>query len=188
MTQQITTGVSALNIGIDVGSTTAKIVVTDNGKILHEKYERHFSQVREKILELFENAYPFIGSRPFHCALSGSAGLGIANAAGIPFVQEVFATAETVKLFEPDTDVVIELGGEDAKIIFFAGGLDERMNGSCAGGTGAFIDQMASLLNVTPDELDALSLKSERIYPIASRCGVFAKTDIQPLLNQGARK
>ena len=188
MTQQITTGVSALNIGIDVGSTTAKIVVTDNGQILHEKYERHFSQVREKILELFENAYPFIGSRPFHCALSGSAGLGIANAAGIPFVQEVFATAETVKLFEPDTDVVIELGGEDAKIIFFAGGLDERMNGSCAGGTGAFIDQMASLLNVTPDELDALSLKSERIYPIASRCGVFAKTDIQPLLNQGARK
>lgn len=188
MTQQVTTGVSALNIGIDVGSTTAKIVVTDNGQILHEKYERHFSQVREKILELFENAYPFIGSRPFHCALSGSAGLGIANAAGIPFVQEVFATAETVKLFEPDTDVVIELGGEDAKIIFFAGGLDERMNGSCAGGTGAFIDQMASLLNVTPDELDALSLKSERIYPIASRCGVFAKTDIQPLLNQGARK
>lgn len=188
MTQQITTGVSALNIGIDVGSTTAKIVVTDNGKILHEKYERHFSQVREKILELFENAYPFIGSRPFHCALSGSAGLGIANAAGIPFVQEVFATAETVKLYEPDTDVVIELGGEDAKIIFFAGGLDERMNGSCAGGTGAFIDQMASLLDVTPDELDALSLKSERIYPIASRCGVFAKTDIQPLLNQGARK
>ena len=188
MTQQITTGVSELNIGIDVGSTTAKIVVTDNGKILHEKYERHFSQVREKILELFENAYPFIGSRPFHCALSGSAGLGIANAAGIPFVQEVFATAETVKLYEPDTDVVIELGGEDAKIIFFAGGLDERMNGSCAGGTGAFIDQMASLLDVTPDELDALSLKSERIYPIASRCGVFAKTDIQPLLNQGARK
>ena len=188
MTQQVMTGASELNIGIDVGSTTAKIVVTDNGKILHEKYERHFSQVREKILELFENAYPFIGSRSFHCALSGSAGLGIANAAGIPFVQEVFATAETVKLYEPDTDVVIELGGEDAKIIFFAGGLDERMNGSCAGGTGAFIDQMASLLDVTPDELDALSLKSERIYPIASRCGVFAKTDIQPLLNQGARK
>lgn len=188
MMQTVATGDSTLNIGIDVGSTTAKIVVTENGKILHEKYERHFSQVREKILELFENAYPFIGSRSFHCALSGSAGLGIANAAGIPFVQEVFATAETVKRYEPDTDVVIELGGEDAKIIFFAGGLDERMNGSCAGGTGAFIDQMASLLDVTPDELDALSLKSERIYPIASRCGVFAKTDIQPLLNQGAKK
>lgn len=184
----IKTGESILNIGIDVGSTTAKIVVEQDGNILHECYQRHFSQVREKILELVENAYPFIKENTFRCALSGSAGLGIANATGIPFVQEVFATAETVKHFEPDTDVVIELGGEDAKIIFFKGGLDERMNGSCAGGTGAFIDQMATLLNVTPDELDELSLKSERIYPIASRCGVFAKTDIQPLLNQGARK
>ena len=184
----IKTGESVLNIGIDVGSTTAKIVVEQGGKIIHECYQRHFSQVREKILELVENAYPFIRENNFRCALSGSAGLGIANATGIPFVQEVFATAETVKFFEPDTDVVIELGGEDAKIIFFKGGLDERMNGTCAGGTGAFIDQMATLLNVTPDELDELSLKSERIYPIASRCGVFAKTDIQPLLNQGARK
>lgn len=188
MTAEITTGEAQLNIGIDVGSTTAKIVVVDNGKIVHERYERHFSQVREKLLELFKNAYPFIRSRRFGCALSGSAGLGIAEAAKLPFVQEVFATAETVKKYEPDTDVVIELGGEDAKIIFFKGGLDERMNGSCAGGTGAFIDQMASLLDVTPDELDELSLKSTRIYPIASRCGVFAKTDIQPLLNQGARK
>ncbi len=182
------TGNATLCVGFDVGSTTAKIVVTENGNILHERYERHFSQVREKISEMFEEARPIIGSRPFSCALSGSAGLGIANAADIPFVQEVFATAETVKYFEPDTDVVIELGGEDAKIIFFRGGLDERMNGSCAGGTGAFIDQMASLLDVTPDELDELSLKSTRIYPIASRCGVFAKTDIQPLLNQGALK
>ncbi len=184
----VKTGESVLNIGIDVGSTTAKIVVEKDGKIIHECYQRHFSQVREKILELVENAYPFIQENKFRCALSGSAGLGIANATGIPFVQEVFATAETVKFFEPDTDVVIELGGEDAKIIFFKGGLDERMNGSCAGGTGAFIDQMATLLGVTPDELDELSLKSERLYPIASRCGVFAKTDIQPLLNQGARK
>ena len=182
------TGETPLYVGIDVGSTTAKILVVEDGKVLYERYERHFSQVREKILELFEDARPFIGNRCFHCALSGSAGLGIASAAKIPFVQEVFATAETVKHFEPDTDVVIELGGEDAKIIFFKGGLDERMNGSCAGGTGAFIDQMASLLDVTPDELDALSLKSTRIYPIASRCGVFAKTDIQPLLNQGASK
>ena len=185
---EIRTGEDILNIGIDVGSTTAKIVVEKAGKIIHECYQRHFSQVREKILELVENAYPFISNHKFRCALSGSAGLGIANATGIPFVQEVFATAETVKSFAPDTDVVIELGGEDAKIIFFKGGLDERMNGSCAGGTGAFIDQMASLLDVTPDELDELSLKSERLYPIASRCGVFAKTDIQPLLNQGAKK
>ena len=177
-----------LYIGIDVGSTTAKIVVMDHGKTVHERYERHYSQVREKVTELVKNAYPYIRGRTFKCALSGSAGLGIANAVGIPFVQEVFATAETVKKYEPDTDVVIELGGEDAKIIFFTGGLDERMNGSCAGGTGAFIDQMATLLGVTPDELDALSLGCERIYPIASRCGVFAKTDIQPLLNQGARK
>ena len=178
----------ALCVGIDVGSTTAKLVVVDGGRVVHERYQRHYSQVREKILELTEEARPFIGDRPFKCALSGSAGLGIANATGIPFVQEVFATAETVKVTAPDTDVVIELGGEDAKIIFFKGGLDERMNGTCAGGTGAFIDQMATLLNVSPDEMDALSLQSERLYPIASRCGVFAKTDIQPLLNQGARK
>ncbi len=177
-----------LCVGIDVGSTTAKIVVVDGGQVVYEKYQRHFSQVREKLLEMLEEACPVIGDRRFQCALSGSAGLGIADAAGIPFVQEVFATAETVRHTAPDTDVVIELGGEDAKIIFFRGGLDERMNGSCAGGTGAFIDQMATLLNVTPDEMDELSLRSERLYPIASRCGVFAKTDIQPLLNQGARK
>ena len=178
----------SISVGIDVGSTTAKVVVVRDGEILYERYERHFSKVREKILELVEDAYPYIKDSTFKAALSGSAGLGIANVTGIPFVQEVFATAETVKEKEPDTNVVIELGGEDAKIIFFKGGLDERMNGSCAGGTGAFIDQMASLLDVTPDELDALSLDSTRIYPIASRCGVFAKTDIQPLLNQGARK
>ena len=177
-----------LCVGIDVGSTTAKIVVVDGGRVVHERYQRHYSQVREKIWELTQEARPFLEGRRFKCALSGSAGLGIANATGIPFVQEVFATAETVKETAPDTDVVIELGGEDAKIIFFKGGLDERMNGTCAGGTGAFIDQMATLLNVTPDEMDALSLNSERLYPIASRCGVFAKTDIQPLLNQGARK
>ncbi len=183
-----TTEKKTLCLGIDVGSTTAKLVVVDGGQVVHERYQRHFSQVREKLLELLEEVRPLIGDRRFQCALSGSAGLGIANAAGIPFVQEVFATAETVKHTAPDTDVVIELGGEDAKIIFFKGGLDERMNGSCAGGTGAFIDQMATLLNVTPDEMDELSLQSQRLYPIASRCGVFAKTDIQPLLNQGARK
>ena len=120
-------------------------------------------------------------------AISGSAGLGLAESAGVSFVQEVFATGEVVRRLEPDAAAVVELGGEDAKIIFFDGGVDERMNGSCAGGTGAFIDQMATLLNVTADELDELSLQSTRLYPIASRCGVFAKTDIQPLLNQGAK-
>ena len=177
----------ALALGIDIGSTTAKVVLVDNGKVLYEKYQRHFSQVRQKTLELLAEAAPLAGDRPLTAAISGSAGLGLAQAAKVPFVQEVFATGEVVKQLEPDTSVVIELGGEDAKIIFFDGGIDERMNGSCAGGTGAFIDQMATLLNVTADELDELSLGSQRLYPIASRCGVFARTDIQPLLNQGAR-
>ncbi len=177
-----------ISVGIDIGSTTAKIVVLKGEKVLFEKYERHFSLVREKTLELVKEASEFLGGGEFYAAISGSAGLGLAQKANIPFVQEVFATAETVKTFSPNTSVVIELGGEDAKIIFFKGGLDERMNGSCAGGTGAFIDQMATLLDITPDELDELSLKSTRLYPIASRCGVFAKTDIQPLLNQGANK
>lgn len=178
----------ALSLGIDIGSTTAKVVLTENGNIIYQKYERHMSQVREKALELLEQTGKYIGDREFTVALSGSAGLGLAEGSGIPFVQEVFATGEVVKQLEPDTTAVIELGGEDAKIIFFEGGTDERMNGTCAGGTGAFIDQMATLLNITVDEMDALSLNYTRLYPIASRCGVFAKTDIQPLLNQGARK
>ena len=120
--------------------------------------------------------------------ITGSAGLGVAKVGGIDFVQEVYATAAAVTQYYPDTDAVIELGGEDAKIIFFGGALEERMNGSCAGGTGAFIDQMATLMNVSVNELDALSLNHEKIYPIASRCGVFAKSDIQPILNQGGRK
>ena len=178
---------NGLTLGIDIGSTTAKIVVVEDGKPLFEKYQRHFSQVRQKTLELLAEAAPYVKGRSFTAAISGSAGLGLAESAGVPFVQEVFATGEVVRRLEPDASAVIELGGEDAKIIFFDGGIDERMNGSCAGGTGAFIDQMATLLNITADELDALSLESTRLYPIASRCGVFAKTDIQPLLNQGAK-
>ena len=177
-----------IRIGIDIGSTTAKVVVVIGGEVVYEKYERHMSQVRQKTLEILRDARQHVRMETVRVAISGSAGLGVAQAAGIPFVQEVFATGEVIKTLEPDTSCVIELGGEDAKVIFFKGGTDERMNGSCAGGTGAFIDQMATLLDVTPDQLDALSLKSERIYSIASRCGVFAKTDIQPLLNQGARK
>ena len=176
-----------LTLGIDIGSTTAKVVLVEDGRIIYEKYQRHFSQVRQKTLELLEQAAPYAGGRLLTAAISGSAGLGLAEGAGVSFVQEVFATGEVVRTLEPDASAVIELGGEDAKIIFFDGGIDERMNGSCAGGTGAFIDQMATLLNVTADELDALSLESTRLYPIASRCGVFAKTDIQPLLNQGAK-
>ena len=175
-------------LGIDIGSTTAKLVLREGEKVLYEKYERHFSQVRQKTLEMLA-AMPHVAPHEeLTVAISGSAGLGLAQSAGLAFVQEVFATGEAVKQLEPDTSAVIELGGEDAKIIFFDGGTDERMNGSCAGGTGAFIDQMATLLNVSVDEMDKLSLSHQRIYPIASRCGVFAKTDIQPLLNQGARK
>ena len=180
--------VAEYSLGIDIGSTTAKIVLRKGEEVLFERYERHFSQVREKTAELLHLISGITGDGTIAAAISGSAGLGLAEAADIPFIQEVFASGEVVKLKEPDTSCVIELGGEDAKIIFFEGGLDERMNGSCAGGTGAFIDQMATLLNITVDELDTLSLDAGRLYPIASRCGVFAKTDIQPLLNQGARK
>jgi len=177
-----------LSLGIDIGSTTAKVVLMDGEKVLFEKYERHFSQVRQKTLEILRGMKELLAGRWFHAAVSGSAGLGMAEAADIPFVQEVYATGEAVHKYEPDTSAVIELGGEDAKVIFFDHGLDERMNGSCAGGTGAFIDQMAVLLNMTVDEMDEASLRHSRVYPIASRCGVFAKTDVQPLLNQGASK
>ena len=175
--------------GIDVGSTTVKVVVLDEQKnIVYKSYERHFSKVREKTVEMLRAAASMFPEGKMQVAITGSAGLGVAKAAGIDFVQEVFACAGAVEKEYPDADAVVELGGEDAKIIFFKGGLEERMNGSCAGGTGAFIDQMATLLNISVDELDALSLRHEKIYSIASRCGVFAKTDVQPLLNQGARK
>lgn len=179
---------SMISLGIDIGSTTAKLVIMRGDEVLWRKYERHYSLVRAKILEMLEECRDVISGESFSVAISGSAGLGLAEAAGIPFVQEVYSTYSLIKQYAPDTDVVIELGGEDAKIIFLSGGIDERMNGTCAGGTGAFIDQMATLLNVTSDELDELSLKHEKVYPIASRCGVFAKTDIQPLINQGVTK
>ena len=177
-----------LSVGIDIGSTTVKVVVTRGEELLFKHYERHFSQVRQKTAEVLRSAVPVVGDEEFTVSLSGSAGFGLAKAAGIEFVQEVFATSKAVDRFDKGIDIVIELGGEDAKILFLTGGVEERMNGTCAGGTGAFIDQMASLLNVTPEELDELSSRHEKIYPIASRCGVFAKSDIQPLLNQGARK
>ena len=179
-----------MRIGIDIGSTTVKTVVLSNeGEVLFHAYERHFSKVREKAAEQLKQAsLLFNGGLTAAPAITGSAGLGVAKASGLPFVQEVYATAAVVRERIPDADAVIELGGEDAKIIFFGGGLEERMNGTCAGGTGAFIDQMATLLNVTVPELDELSLNYEKIYPIASRCGVFAKSDIQPILNQGGRR
>ncbi|HOO26706.1 MAG TPA: BadF/BadG/BcrA/BcrD ATPase family protein, partial [Clostridiales bacterium] len=179
-----------MRIGFDVGSTTIKCVaLDDNNEIVYKSYERHFSLIAEKAAamlgEIHKN-FPEIESVPV--VVSGSAGLGIANQLDIPFVQEVYATKIAVDAKLPGTDVVIELGGEDAKILFLTNGIEVRMNGSCAGGTGAFIDQMASLLNISHEEMNELSKQSDTIYPIASRCGVFAKTDIQPLLNQGAKK
>ena len=178
-----------LRVGIDIGSPTVKVVVLDeNKKLLFRSYERHYSKARERACETLRSIRDMLAGQKVKLVVTGSAGLGVAKAAGLDFVQEVYATAAAVNAYIPDTDAVIELGGEDAKIIFFGGALEERMNGSCAGGTGAFIDQMATLMNVTVSELDELSLKHEKIYPIASRCGVFAKSDIQPILNQGGRK
>lgn len=176
-------------LGIDVGSTTVKTVVCDEkGTILHSAYQRHFSKVKETVAGQLESILAKFPDVQLQAAMTGSAGLGLANAAGIPFVQEVHAAFLAVKTCYPQADTVIELGGEDAKIIFLTGGVEQRMNGSCAGGTGAFIDQMATLLGITVDELDKASLQAKRTYPIASRCGVFAKSDIQPLLNQGAAR
>ena len=183
-----------ISLGVDVGSTTAKIVVLREDTPVFSRYARHYSQIRDTVTAMLRDAADALAElsipadTPIATAMSGSAGMGLAEAAGIPFVQEVWATGQVVRRLEPDTDAVIELGGEDAKILFFGDSVDERMNGACAGGTGAFIDQMATLLDMTPDALDEASLHYEKLYPIASRCGVFAKSDVQPLLNQGARK
>ena len=179
-----------MRLGLDIGSTTIKcVVLDDDNKLIYSTYERHFSQITDKIAEILDRVRGEIdGVENALVALSGSAGMGVATDCGIQFVQEVFATRVAANTFIPGTDVVIELGGEDAKILFLTNGLEVRMNGTCAGGTGAFIDQMATLLNVPLEELDELAKEYEKTYTIASRCGVFAKTDIQPLLNQGARK
>ena len=177
------------HIGIDIGSTTVKVVVMDEAlHLLFKKYQRHHSRARELAADMLLEAKEAVGSHPVTVAFSGSAGLSVAEMTGIPFAQEVFATKTAVDTLLSGIDAVVELGGEDAKILFLTGGTEERMNGSCAGGTGAFIDQMASLLNLSVTELDSLSFQHTQIYNIASRCGVFAKSDIQPLLNQGANK
>lgn len=179
-----------MRIGIDIGSTTIKCVVLDDkGNLVHKSYERHFAMITEKTKEVIRTLIDkFNIKEPVVCAVSGSAGMGLAQKAGLPFVQEVYATKVAMNHRLPDADVVIELGGEDAKILFLKGNLEVRMNGTCAGGTGAFADQMASLMQIETGEMNELAKKHEKIYSIASRCGVFAKTDIQPLLNQGARK
>ena len=179
-----------MRIGIDIGSTTIKCVVLDeNDNIIYKSYERHYAMITEKTKEVVGALIEkFNINEPVVCAISGSAGMGLAQRAGVPFVQEVYATKIAMNRRIPDADVVIELGGEDAKILFLKGNLEVRMNGTCAGGTGAFADQMANLMQIDTAEMNELAKKHEKIYSIASRCGVFAKTDIQPLLNQGAKK
>ena len=178
-----------MKVGLDVGSTTIKCVVLDNtDNIIYSTYERHFSHILEKTEELLRRvSEQYIPGGRADLAISGSAGMGMAESVGVPFVQEVFATRVAAGKLTPGTDVIIELGGEDAKILFLTNGTEVRMNGSCAGGTGAFIDQMATLLKMTADEMDAAAQRAEKTYTIASRCGVFAKSDVQPLINQGAK-
>ena len=179
-----------MRLGLDIGSTTIKYVVLDDDlNIIYKDYKRHYSHIKENILEILNTLkYNSIIKGDVMFAISGSAGMGLANGVGITFVQEVYATRVAAKKYIPDVDCVIELGGEDAKILFLSDGMEVRMNGSCAGGTGAFIDQMATLLNVDVSEMSDLATEHQKLYSIASRCGVFAKTDVQPLLNQGASK
>ena len=178
-----------LHIGIDVGSTTVKVAVVDDAnEILYSCYRRHHADIRATIIEVVGEAADAYPNTPMTIAITGSGGLLLAQWLGIEFVQEVIASKTAVETFIPQTDVVIELGGEDAKIIYFDNGIEQRMNGTCAGGTGAFIDQMAALLDTDAGGLNELAKSHTTIYPIASRCGVFAKTDVQPLLNEGARK
>ena len=175
--------------GIDVGSTTVKVVVFDeDNNLLFARYERHYSDVKTATIKVLQEAISEIGDQVVSIAITGSGGMGLSDAAEIPFVQEVIAATTTVEKLIPQTDVVIELGGEDAKMTFFGDALEQRMNGTCAGGTGAFIDQMAELLKTDANGVNELAKGYETIYPIASRCGVFAKTDVQPLINEGARK
>ncbi len=178
-----------LNIGIDIGSTTVKMVVMDKNKnILFSAYERHYSDTKKTLIELFNKVLDKFNNNKFTLVFTGSGAISLSNYLEVDFVQEVIACKNAIKENYPAVDVAIELGGEDAKIIYFDQTIEQRMNGTCAGGTGAFLDQMAVLLNTTTEGLNELAKEGKTIYPIASRCGVFAKTDIQPLLNEGAKK
>ena len=177
-------------LGIDIGSTTVKIAILDEeNQLLFADYERHFANIQETLAHLLGEAHEKLGELTLQPVITGSGGLALANHLGIPFTQEVIAVSTSLKALAPQTDVAIELGGEDAKIIYFEGGnVEQRMNGICAGGTGSFIDQMASLLQTDATGLNEYAKHYQAIYPIAARCGVFAKTDIQPLINDGATK
>jgi len=176
-------------LGVDIGSTTVKIAILDKEcNVVFSGYQRHFANIQETLASMIKKAYDSLGDFPVAPVITGSGGLTLSKYLGIPFVQEVVAVAASLKDYAPQTDVAIELGGEDAKIIYFTGGMDQRMNGVCAGGTGSFIDQMASLLKTDATGLNEYAKNYKAIYPIAARCGVFAKSDIQPLINEGATK
>lgn len=176
-----------MKLGIDVGSTTVKLVVIDEeGNIKYKRYERHMSDVFEKVSELLEDLHHTMGDQELQTVITGSGGLALSRLLHVYFEQEVVSCSRAVEENIPQTDVAIELGGEDAKITFYGQSVEQRMNGTCAGGTGAFIDQMAVLLNTDADGLNEAAKQHQMIYPIAARCGVFAKTDIQPLINEGA--
>ena len=175
--------------GIDVGSTTVKLVILDDsGRVIFGDYRRHHAHTQATLKSLLMTAKKELGPCLLRVNITGSGSINLGQALDIPFVQEVVAVATALKSVAPQTDVAIELGGEDAKIIYFNGGLEERMNGVCAGGTGSFIDQMAALLQTDASGLNEAAKNYKQIYPIAARCGVFAKTDIQPLINDGATK
>ena len=176
-------------LGIDIGSTTVKIAILDEkNEVLFSDYQRHFANIQETLARLLVEAREKLGEIDLVPMITGSGGLTLATHLNVTFVQEVVAVATALKAIAPKTDVAIELGGEDAKIIYFTGGIDQRMNGICAGGTGSFIDQMASLLQTDASGLNDYAKNYKAIYPIAARCGVFAKSDIQPLINEGATR
>lgn len=178
-----------LHVGLDVGSTTVKIIVMNEEKeVIYSNYQRHFSDTKNTVCMVLENLLKMYPDCKFTLALTGSGAMSAAKFLDVKFIQEVVSCKRAVEKYIPSTDVVIELGGEDAKIIYFDKSIEQRMNGTCAGGTGAFLDQMASLLHTDTAGLNELAKTYTTLYPIASRCGVFAKTDVQPLINEGAAK
>ncbi|MCL1786817.1 MAG: acyl-CoA dehydratase activase-related protein, partial [Defluviitaleaceae bacterium] len=180
---------STYKLGIDIGSTTIKLVVTDEANnFIFDRYRRHHSNIKETLLGLAAEAAETLGEFSFKAMITGSGGLSLANWVGVPFVQEVIAVSDALSFSAPQTDVAIEIGGEDAKIIYFSNTIEQRMNGICAGGTGSFIDQMAALLDTDAAGLNELAKSHQVIYPIAARCGVFAKSDLQPLINEGTSR
>ena len=183
------TSITTYTLGIDIGSTTVKVALLDRDfHIVFSDYKRHYANIQETLADLLREARKQTGPAEILPVITGSGGLTLSSHLKVPFVQEVVAVASALQDYAPQTDVAIELGGEDAKIIYFTGGVDQRMNGICAGGTGSFIDQMASLLQTDAAGLNEYAKNYKAIYPIAARCGVFAKSDIQPLINDGATR